>query len=91
MTKGTPGALATIEKLDSAVEEQSIHAGSVFGSLVFYALTGGSYEQWLRTQRNVRLVYLSGLILFVTSKIIASELFRNWAADTLRARHLAHH
>jgi hypothetical protein len=52
-------------------------------ALVFCTFTGGDMSDWLRFQRQMRLVRLGTKILAVAGVLIAREVIGQWAAGAL--------
>lgn len=52
-------------------------------ALVFCTLTGGEMADWLRFQRQMRVVRLGSKILVLAGLLIARELIGEWAAGRL--------
>jgi hypothetical protein len=59
------------------------YAPHPLAALVFCTLTGGEMADWLRFQRQMRVVRLGSKILVVAGLLIAREIIGQWAAGAL--------
>jgi hypothetical protein len=59
---------------------------SRFGALVYYAVTGGGADEWIRLQHNVRIVHIVLQVVLFSTKLALADIIRLGASDLVGHR-----